>query len=394
MSDSEGDEALGAENLAMLGRAARERIMEDSEDEEHDEPDAGCDADDSLLEDEADDEADDASASKAKRRRTGPGLLGKTYRKSAPRNAKDPEAAAMRRAQRIMKEINTLLNLRPDVKIKAINKLLIGLSKQERAELREMHAIWQEHYIAVRAAVQIMEKENFNASNSIDLRSSEALPISTMMAIRERLACDAEGKRIVLIRPPPYQGKGNPLTQRSNREQGIYYEQKNICVPYVFRDPRQISNALSKVLEDHTLHLAYDFDAAAWDLWDMARNLLLQLERDQNLLELPDGEMLVLQLIFDGHGWHTRCGAVRFTLRCPLTLEDHNSTRNARDPIFALGTDKCADLAKCVKVGGEQSMESRMYQGLEVTEAAVEDMPVHVQRDALFLPLARIRCAG
>ena len=61
MSDSEGDEALGAENLAMLGRAARERIMEDSEDEEHDEPDAGCDADtdDSLLEDEADDEADD-----------------------------------------------------------------------------------------------------------------------------------------------------------------------------------------------------------------------------------------------------------------------------------------------------------------------------------------------
>ena len=92
-------------------------------------------------------------------------------------------------------------------------------------------------------------------------------------------------------------------------------------------------------------------------MWEMAHSLLTQLEFDKNLLELPEGVLRVMQLIFDGHGWTSRCGTVRFTLRCVHTIEDHNSTRNARDPIFALGTDKCADIAKVITVGGERSMQ-------------------------------------
>ena len=42
--------------------------------------------------------------------------------------------------------------------------------------------------------------------------------------------------------------------------------------------------------------VAFDFDAAAWDLWDMARSLLVQLEADDNLLKLPAGALRVLQL--------------------------------------------------------------------------------------------------
>ena len=52
-----------------------------------------------------------------------------------------------------MKEIHRLLNLRADVKIDVINRLLIKLTKAERAELRGMGAMMQEQYIAVREAV-------------------------------------------------------------------------------------------------------------------------------------------------------------------------------------------------------------------------------------------------
>ena len=313
----------------------------------------------------------------------------KKYRKSKTRVAcKDPFRAEQRRSSKLMVEINRLINLRPDVKVQVVNKLVLSLQKEERADLRGMGAVMQERCVAVRDAVVTMEKENFNALNSIDLRSTLAMPLSTMMTVRERLACDMNGNRMVLARPPPYTGKGNPVTQKSNREQGIKWEQKNICVPYVFKNPKQIAQALDRVLEGHTLHLSFDFDAAAWDMWEMAHSLLTQLEFDKNLLELPEGVLRVMQLIFDGHGWTSRCGTVRFTLRCVHTIEDHNSTRNARDPIFALGTDKCADIAKVITVGGERSMQERMYKGLVIRQRAVEDLPWWVQQDTDFLNLA------
>ena len=80
------------------------------------------------------------------------------------------------------------------------------------------------------------------------------------------------------------------------------------------------------MLEGRTLHLAHDFDGAAWDLWEQARDLLLQLERQNNLIELPAGTLRTPQLIFDGHGWCSRAGAVRFVLRCTQTARGHTTT--------------------------------------------------------------------
>ena len=223
MSDAEDDAARGDDALAILGRAARDRILHSSG--EDSEGVAAEMADHEASGEESEGEEEEPAAAEAKRRRKASTEFGKNYRKSKPRKeGKDPEHAAARRARRVLKEINRLLNLRADVKIGVINMLLIKLTKAERAELRGMGAMMQEQYIAVREAVTRMEKENFNAINSIDIRSTEALAIRPMMAIRERLACDAEGKRIVLIKPPHYQGKNNPLTRKSNRDQGIYYD--------------------------------------------------------------------------------------------------------------------------------------------------------------------------
>ena len=171
-----------------------------------------------------------------------------------------------------------------------------------------------------------------------------------------------------------------------------------MLVPWTFRNSSQIKAAADGVLDGRTLHLAYDFDGAAWDMWEQARELLIQLEQDHNLLPLPAGVLRTMQIIFDGHGWSSRTGAVRFVLRCTQTEHDHNATRNARNPIFALGTDKHEWLEKCMRIGEKQgplatvSMHQRLYDGLVVTERRPADMPAHVRADKDFLPLACIQC--
>ena len=294
-----------------------------------------------------------------------------------------------------MSKILYELSLRPDIRADVLNRVMLKLNQKERVDLRALHAIQQEHYIAKRDCIELLERECFNALNSIDLRSCEALSIRLMNRIRERLACDENGNRRVICRPPSYSGIGNPLTRESNRQQGILWEHKAVLVPYVFRNSQQMKRAADLVLEGRTLHLAFDFDGAAWDLWDQARDLFQQLERDGNLLELPAGVLRSLQIIFDGHGWTSRTGAVRFVLRCPQTLRDHNATRNARNPIFALGSDKHAHLERMLAIGEEKgiSMSQRLYSGLKVTERQPTEMPAHVQADELFLPLAMIQCA-
>ena len=130
-----------------------------------------------------------------------------------------------------------------------------------------------------------------------------------------------------------------------------------------------------KVLQGRTLHLAYDFDGAAWDFLQTACDLLTQLERDANLAPLLNTTMRRLQIIFDGHGWTSKSGAVRFVLRSPHTLRDHNATRNARDPIFFIGDDKHAFLEKAVRIGGAASLHAHMMAGLQVTEVGDDDDP-------------------
>jgi hypothetical protein len=119
-------------------------------------------------------------------------------------------------------------------------------------------------------------------------------------------------------------------------------------------------------------------------------HLLTMLEKDSNMLVLPPSVKRVLQLIFDGHGFLSRSGAVRFSVRSPHTIKDHNATRNARDPIFFIGTDKHLYLEKAVQIGGEDSLSAHMYAGVIVTETDPAEMPAHVQSDKDYLPLACI----
>lgn len=316
-------------------------------------------------------------------------------RKSSARvMCQHPEAAAARREQRVAKKIQKELSLRGDIKMKILNRVILSLSKEERDELRQLAAMQQEHYVAKRSAVEFMQEHCFNALHAIDLRACEALPLRCMMAIRERLACTPDGQRIVIARPPQSAGRHNPLTYKSNKEQGIKYEHRGICMPYVFPDANGIAAAANRVLLGRQLHLAIDFDGAAWDLWDAMRDLLAQLERHQNLIELPQDQLLTFQFIFDGHGWSSTSGAVRFVLRCVNTARDHNSPFNSRDPIFFLGADKHQHLECAMKLGGVDSMRSRMYCGLSVSFRSAWELPKHVQDDLHFLPLACIGCAN
>jgi hypothetical protein len=359
------------------------------------------DSDGHADDEDEDDEDETAERGARKRKKIGAGAAtgvvgeGKGRKSKPHKDCQNPARAAQRRAQGVVSKIMYELSLRPDIRADCLNRVMLNLSQQERVELRALHAIQQEHYIAKRDCVEFLERECFNALNSIDLRACEALSIRLMDRLRERLACDEHGNRRVICRPPQYTGIGNPLTQKSNREQGILWEHKAVLVPYIFRNSQQMKKAADLVLEGRTLHLAFDFDGAAWDLFDQARDLLRQLEYDGNLLVLPPGVLRTLQIIFDGHGWTSRSGAVRFVLRCTDTERDHNATRNARNPIFALGSDKHAHLERMLAIAEEKgiSMSQRLYSGLKVTERQPTDMPAHVQSDELFLPLACIECA-
>ena len=148
-----------------------------------------------------------------------------------------------------------------------------------------------------------------------------------MENVRERLG-RIDGKRVVLATPPDFRGVGNALTRKSNQEQGIKYQTSKVCVPFPFKNAAQVRAAGKEVIEGRTLHLAQDFDGAAWDCFASAKDVLEVAASDNNLLALPQGSaadalgllsLRALQLMFDGHGWSSRGGVCRFLLRTPHT---------------------------------------------------------------------------
>ena len=223
------------------------------------------DSDGHADDEDEDDEDQTAERGARKRKRVGAGAAkavvgeGKGRKSKPHKDCQNPARAAQRRAQGVVSKIMYELSLRPDIRADCLNRVMLNLDQQERADLRALHAIQQEHYIAKRDCVEFLERDCFNALNSVDLRACEALSTRLMDRLRERLACDEHGKRRVICRPPQYTGIGNPLTQKSNREQGILWEHKAVLVPYIFRNSQQMKKAADLVLEGRTLHLAFDY---------------------------------------------------------------------------------------------------------------------------------------
>ena len=332
-------------------------------------------------------------AKKPKQSQAGPKVDGRIA-SAARKGAKHPEYNRYKRSNALAYDIGGQLSLRGDIKILTLAKILIGLSAEERAELRTTGPMLQEWYLAKRETVTFLEERCFNALNAIDIRSCEAMAVRTMQRIVERLCCDEAGKRIALGEAPSTKGEYNPLTQKSNFEQGIKPDKK-LYVPRVFPHHAKVVAAADRVLDGRRLFLAVDFDGAAWDVTRMASDLLGMLAGDDNLIALPAGEMRVLQLIYDGHGFTSASGAVRFTLRSPHTKRDHNATRNAFDPIFFIGTDKHLYLEKAVAIGGEESLRSVAYKGLTVTppsEDKKKNLPQSVKENEYNNDLADLLC--
>jgi hypothetical protein len=359
--------------------------------------------DDSCHGDDEDDEDEPAATGARQKRRREPGIGGGGARRSrhgerhASRPtgaAKHPERAKQKRVNQYVAEVKAILNTKTDIKIDVLVKVLVDMTAQERADLRATGPMKQEWYLAKLEVVDYLTKECFNALNAIDLRACEALPVRQMERMVQRLCCDEEGRRRMLAEPPSYAGKDNPLTQKSNREQGIK-EGRKLYVPRIFPSAPEVRAAADRVLDGRRLFLAVDFDGAAWDVTRMASDLLAMLAKGKNLINLPTGQLRVVQLIYDGHGFLSSGGAVRFTLRSPHTKHGHNATGNALDPIFFIGTDKHAYLEKAVAIGGDDSLRARAYEGLKVTEIPedrrAELLPTHVAENEELAPLLCIR---
>lgn len=320
-------------------------------------------------------------------------IKGREHLSDAETEALHSLRASDKRQRRAADEMYKLGSLRPDILAEIINRLIHKLNPGDRARLRKMTSMQQEQYLAVREAVDTMERECFNARNSVDLRTNEAMPISTTNKIRDVFCKDKDGKRVVLASAPDFRGDCNPLTRENNIQQGIKWAKGQVRVPFPFKNSAQIRAAGKDVIAGRTLHLADDIDGAAWDALDMGADVLHQAAKDNNLLELPKGEMRELQVIFDGHGWTSRSGATRFLVRTPHTKFDHNSGRYGRDVIFYMGHDKHAFLEKAIRIGGEDSLHSRMYDGLKVDTIKEEEMPEcereHAAADLFSLRYAR-----
>ena len=135
MDDGAGDFSEASDGANSDGVADDEDELEVSDDENR--PD--------------DNEADDnyTRPTKTGRVRSLTGLR-VPHRSFPSAKSKDPAAAAIRRVQRVASAVQTLLSNREDIKLEVLNRVILHLNKEERAALRVMGAMQQEHYVAAR----------------------------------------------------------------------------------------------------------------------------------------------------------------------------------------------------------------------------------------------------
>ena len=221
--------------------------------------------------------------------------------------------------------------------------------------------------------------------------------------MRQRLT-HVDGVRKMLVAPPCYHGDGKLVSRACNRRNGI--KDKKVFVPYPLKDDKETHRAGDQMLKGRLMHLSDSrlggIECALWDPLEVAALVIAQAHIDDNLHELkwegnnggvvPEHPPLrEVQAIVDGHGWTARTGVGRYIFRCPHTIKNHNNTRYSRCQNFFIGDDKSAALEQVTAVGGERSLRSRMYEGLQVREVDVADLSPQFQDDVNYAPLACLK---
>ena len=237
----------------------------------------------------------------------------------------DPGKNHQKRLGEVVGQLNKVFDKRPAYKLDALNYIMLHMSAADRATLRELHAMQQERYLEARRVVRLLETQLYNAQNSLDLRVLLMISMSMITTIRD-LTSSVDGERLLISRPPKSRVKGagdfNPLTRPMNRRLGI--KDAVLRAPFVFKLPEEIKRQMALSLGGAKLYLASEaidgVDAAAWDFCDTASRVLRCAAEVGNLRDLKPGELRVLQLMFDAHGWTSRAGLTRFVIRTPHTV--------------------------------------------------------------------------
>jgi hypothetical protein len=283
-------------------------------------------------------------ASKARAKKGSDGLPQAEVEKAEAR-------AAAAHAERVRLSVNVVLEelrCRADIAVEVLNRVILKLDKMNRRELRALGAMQQEKFLGVLYCLMVLQKRCYTASNSLDLRACEALPYSTMRRLAERLRTeliDGELCPVVIMEAPSYDGEGNPVTQKSNREQGIG-DHRKLFAPRVLHDDKGCVAALNTLCADHEMQLSVPskdgVDAALWSLVETVRQVLWQAETDENLRTPADDVLLRAQVsCVDSHSRTARAASAGLPLAWPLDARAHLTL--ARAPNLAVDL-RCARL--------------------------------------------------
>eukprot|EP00966_Prymnesium_polylepis_P101637 2353645-Prymnesium_polylepis.1 len=180
----DGDDADGEENAEEDGE---ENAEEDGESDDYETLQQRVEALEAEL---------DKMAKRAERAKQGYKRKSKPAKPAAAGTEPDEKARAKAQAahaERVRVSVNKImdeLNARSDIAVEVLNRVILKLSKAQRAELRGLGAMLQERFLTCRHTVNTLKQRCYNAMNSLDLRACEALPFMTMRRVAERLCTE------------------------------------------------------------------------------------------------------------------------------------------------------------------------------------------------------------
>ena len=203
---SEDDENSGEEDLSDEEESSDED--DDSEEDEEEELDDAADGDDRYWKDMPE-EVEDLQFEVARLRRELESAIKRANAKGArcdhrchkQRGVVGPQTLEQKRKAEHRREERATLQLRRDMqkrglcRVGVINRLGLGLSKEDRKLLRERGFLQQEWFLAVRDVVHRLQTLAYTAENSLEIRLRENISIRAFRRMRRVISA-----RVLLAR--------------------------------------------------------------------------------------------------------------------------------------------------------------------------------------------------